>query len=282
MPDLPFHREQLEFISSLASHRSPFLDPFFRFLNYFDSVYFFFALIPIIWIGFSYRWGLRTFYWFTLNSLVNTFAKNCFGWPRPSTDVPELGFFHPSSNGFPSGGAQISLFLAGLLIYRWRSPAAWVIGLGYALLISFSRLYLGVHYPLDLLGGWAIAALLLALFVFTKAPLEKWLSKQPPLFLLFLSLMIPLVVLLISQRDSINYMMGSVMGVGVGTYFSLRFHLFLSSPKTAREALGRSLFGIALLFLVVIGWPAEFWLKSFTVGLFMSLLASPIYRWLTR
>src|SRR5262245_52711156 len=151
MSHLPFHEEQLTFMIDLARHRIALLDPFFRFLNYFDSSYFFFALIPVIWLGISYQWGLRIFYWGTLGSLTNALVKYLVGWPRPSTDLPEIGLLHLHSNGFPSGAAQVCLFLGGLLIYYWRTPTAWIIGSIYILLISFSRLYLGVHYPIDLL-----------------------------------------------------------------------------------------------------------------------------------
>jgi undecaprenyl-diphosphatase len=39
---------------------------------------------------------------------------------------------------------------------RWRWPVAVVAGL-FALLVSLSRIYLGVHYPSDILGGWCAA-----------------------------------------------------------------------------------------------------------------------------
>ena len=162
-------------MTDLIRNRIEFLDPFFRFLNYFDTPYFFFVVIPVIWLGFSYKWGIRIFYWVTLNNLIISFAKNAIGWPRPSTDMPELGFFHPHSFGFPSGGAQMSMFLGGLLIYYGRTPLARIIGPVYILLISFSRLYLGVHYPLDVLGGWVFGLMLLAIFILMRNPLEKWL-----------------------------------------------------------------------------------------------------------
>ena len=280
MSNLPYHQQQLEFMSDLARSRIEWLDPFFRFLHYFDSPYFFFILIPIIWIGFSYQWGLRIFYWFTFSNLVNSFAKHAVGWPRPNTDLPELGLFQPTSPGFPSGGAQTCLFLGGLLIYYWRTPAAWIIGTIYILLISFSRLYLGVHYPIDILGGWAIASIILVLFILLKDPLEKWLVKRGLLFCLILSLVIPALVMVLMPRNGIYYVVGSTMGVGLGTYFSLKNHLFLPKPKSLSEGVGRSVIGIAILLLVVLLWPGkESFAQSFTAGLFMSLAASPICKW---
>lgn len=277
---MPFHQEQLEFMIHLARNRVEFLDPVFRFLAYFDSPYFFFVLIPVIWIGFSYQWGLRIFYWFTLNNLINSYAKYLIGWPRPSTDLPEIGMQHPHSFGFPSGGAQTCLFLGTILIYYWRTPAAWIIGISYILIISFSRLYLGVHYPLDVLGGWIIALLLVTLLIKSKEPLEKFLAKRGLLFCLILTLAIPLILMRIVHTSSIYYIMGSVMGVGVGSYFSLKYHLFLPWPHNLNEGIGRSFIGIALIFLMVSLWPStQSFAKSFVTGLLMSLVASPVCRW---
>ena len=265
-------------MTDLARNRIEFLDPFFRFLHYFDSPYFFFILIPVIWLGFSYRWGLRIFYWITVNNLLINGSKNMVGWNRPSTDIPEIGLYHPHSFGFPSGGAQTAMFLGGLLIYYWRTRAAWIIGTIYILLISFSRLYLGVHYPLDILGGWIVAWLLIWIFVIAKNPLESWLARKGLNFRLFLSLAIPVAIL--SIFPSTSYVMGSAIGVGLGTHFSFKYRLFLRKPPNLMEGMGRSFIGIAALLIIVLLLPGkESFYKSFIAGLFMSLLASPICRW---
>lgn len=280
MSNLPFHEQQLEFMVDLARNRIEFLDPFFRFLNYFDTPYFFFTLIPVIWLGFSYKWGLRIFYWVTLNNLIMNFAKNSVGWPRPSTDLPEIGFFHPTSYGFPSGGAQVAMFLGAILIYYWRTPAAWVIGTIYILLLSFTRLYIGVHYPIDILGGWAIALIMLVLFIYSKAHLEKWLVKKGLSFCLLLSLAIPLALIIAFPIRSVTYPMGSALGVGLGTYFSLKHHLFLRKPANLNEGLGRSFIGIAMLLLIIGLIPGDrSFIQSLIAGLFMSFAASPICKW---
>lgn len=92
------------------------------------------------------------------SGLLNMAAKNYFGRARPSlweSISPETSF------SFPSGHAMGSMTLATVLVLlawptRWRW---WVLGLMLVLvpMVGASRIYLGVHYPSDILAGWAAA-----------------------------------------------------------------------------------------------------------------------------
>ena len=85
-------------------------------------------------------------------------AKLAFARPRPSV-FPAL--VDVSTSSYPSGHAvtSASLGLALMVVCwntRWRWPAI-VAGAAFALGVTFTRLYLGVHYPSDLLAGWCLA-----------------------------------------------------------------------------------------------------------------------------
>ena len=71
------------------------------------------------------------------------------------------------SYSFPSGHAMASFVGIGMLLYVlgrfWRPPRPWrgvvaACGVAFVLLVGFSRVYLGVHYPSDVLGGFAASA----------------------------------------------------------------------------------------------------------------------------
>jgi undecaprenyl-diphosphatase len=109
----------------------------------------------------KYRTALFVFVTTASGNLVNLAVKNVFARPRP-TVVPYLR--DAVSSSFPSGhsmeSAIVYLTLAAMLMRIVEGPATKAYCLGLALLITFlvgvSRVFLGVHYPTDVVGGWII------------------------------------------------------------------------------------------------------------------------------
>ena len=95
---------------------------------------------------------------------LSSLLKLLFGRPRP-TIVPPLVEVHSAS--FPSGHSMLSatvyLTLGALLARTTTRRRLRVYFIGVALALTFvvglSRVYLGVHYPTDVVGGWAAGAL---------------------------------------------------------------------------------------------------------------------------
>ena len=93
--------------------------------------------------------------------LISGGIKALVGRDRPTVRYPQphalVGV--PGGHSFPSGHAAIGFACAGVL--SWLVPRWWPAFFLLAVAIAWSRVYVGVHYPLDVLGG-AVLGLLIA------------------------------------------------------------------------------------------------------------------------
>lgn len=84
---------------------------------------------------------------------LNLLAKAFFRRDRPLETL-----LHEPNYSFPSGHASGSMaFAVAVIILLWPSRWRWwavIAGISFTLLVGVSRIYLGAHYPSDVLGGW--------------------------------------------------------------------------------------------------------------------------------
>lgn len=137
-----------------------------------DTVFLFFSAVGYAWgvvpfdialvVGLAIRRRLREglFAGIALggSALLNMLAKRTFARDRPSlweSIAPEHTY------SFPSGHAMGSMTLATVLVLlAWPTRARWPMIAAMAVFVSMvgaSRVYLGVHYPSDILAGWMAA-----------------------------------------------------------------------------------------------------------------------------
>ena len=100
-----------------------------------------------------------------LGSLLinNMLIKNLVARPRPYTRLEDLMILvpEPGEFSFPSGHASSS-FAAAVVLFRQLPKKFGTPALTLAVLIGLSRLYVGVHYPTDVLAG-AVTGTLIAI-----------------------------------------------------------------------------------------------------------------------
>jgi undecaprenyl-diphosphatase len=146
--------------------------------------YWFVLLLLVVIVAFFYQRGWRLSAILLLvstagSAVLTTVLKSVFQRARP--ELFDSGY-QASFYSFPSGHATVAVGLYGMLTvvlaYRLRGTARWAVavsGILVVLLIGFSRLYLGVHYPTDVVAGYLAALLWL---VCVGAVYALWLSVR--------------------------------------------------------------------------------------------------------
>ncbi len=253
-------------------------------LSFLGSEPFYLLVMPAVVWCLDVRVGLRMGLVLLTSATLNNLVKLAFGWPRPYWVSDQVqGLAHESTYGLPSGHAQNALAMWGTLAIALRRRWATVV-LGILIfLISLSRLYLGVHFPSDVLAGWAIAAILLLAIAWAERPVEAWLKGRPLgvqlLAPVVLSLGLLVVGLLVAQRtadrvvptewtaaasqafpdeppidpqspDGVVSASGTLLGLGVGAVLLRSWGRFSATGPTGQRLarMVAGLLGIVLLY----------------------------------
>ena len=206
--------ETIQLIQSIAT---PWLDTLMTWITDLGSEEAYIALMVVTYLAVDARAGRTLGITLMLSFMLNQVAKGWFDTPRPFELDPDIvrteraaaGALGP---GFPSGHAQSSLTFWGLAALLARRRWFTVVAVAIVVLVAFSRLYLGVHVPLDVVGGLALGALAVALaMAFVRAELT------PPVWLVLLvGVVAPFGLHLLVPTPESDLLMGALAALVVG------------------------------------------------------------------
>lgn len=247
----------LEILHAIQSVHSPFLDSFFGFMTNLHHADFYLLFFPPLYWLYDKRFTRYLLSVFLLGTWSNAVLKGVFHTARPPADAVRK-LYEASAGGpaFPSGHAQNPLMFWGAIALqvRWR----WLTVLLGTLvfLIGYSRLYGGVHWPLDVLGGWLIGALMLAGFEATR---PFWTGENQRLSTqLIIAVCLPLLTLALSLAGAgfsaeadlgeVWKLVGAWIGFWVGACLEEEFVGF--DPRAGRipAHVLKLVFGLAVAF----------------------------------
>ncbi|MCX6006714.1 MAG: phosphatase PAP2 family protein [Chloroflexi bacterium] len=205
----------INLIIAIQQVHGPVLDNIFRAITFAGEEQFYLVLLPLILWCFDYGFGAVLAILFMISNGVNVTLKDLFQQPRPFDLNPGLKLSEATGYGLPSGHAQMSITVWGALAGRLQKKWFWVVAAVIVLLISFSRIYLGVHFPTDVFGGLIIGGILLALYFAYRSRVERWLAGLHIGFQLLLAIGLPLLCLLPSPTTDALTGSGAFLGLCV-------------------------------------------------------------------
>lgn len=123
------------------------------------AIFLLFAALPLLWLVKKREMSLHAFLSALSAWLISKFFKDFFYTPRPFLISGNTPLVNYSSDGsFPSNHTAAAFAIAVTVFLHHRRLGSVLIIL--ALLIGVSRIFGGVHYPVDIIGGAVIGSLI--------------------------------------------------------------------------------------------------------------------------
>ena len=319
------HQWGIEVIRAVQNFSSPFLNEVMKIFTEASTYGFVVFIIGLYLWCIDYKKGLHLAYAAAFTSGLNGGIKRIFRIPRPFAHAPEIMLKSIGGFSTPSGHSSISAFIyPAVLFYKpfgenlskdaqsarpqKNGTASGKLKIAAAiilpLLVGFSRVYLGVHYPTDVLLGWGLGAFIFLSMMFFLPAIEAKLStlnradendaqnikfKKTASIRFTLAALFSFILILIS-REKVNEA-GLILGLAFGNIRILensKYSFDASSgtrvQKLLRFIIGSALSCIPIMIFYLLKIDSSYaqyrlyrFLEFFAVGLIASGLAPIIF-----
>jgi membrane-associated phospholipid phosphatase len=245
----------LDVVIWLQDHGNGLFDLLARVLHFGGRTTFFLIVLTLVYWSVNKRLGLRLLFALLVGSLTYTLIKQIVQDPRPFQLHPDQvrALVDQEGYGFPSGHVTATIVVWGTAaLYFHKRWAYWLVG-GLALLMAWGRMYAGVHYPQDVVGGMVLGLLTL----WAIDPLWRgatWYGERTPLRAQIAGVFLAGFVALVFSYDNPDGIAasGTLWGVGFGLIVEARRVRFSSDGTPQQQAL-RYLGGIVLVGVLYAG-----------------------------
>ncbi|MCL2043238.1 MAG: phosphatase PAP2 family protein [Treponema sp.] len=226
----------LDWIRHIQSGANPPLSMFMRIITGMGSITAYMILLPLIYWCIDEKKCLRLGIILLISVWITVILKLILDQPRPffAEYDPSVGLIPEKLGGFPSGHAQNSLVLLMIIASWGKKKLFFAIAALFCLLIGFSRIYLGVHFPTDVLGGWLIGGFLLCIYFLTGKRIETLLASNSPRAGLLACAALAFAMIMYRPSQEPLMPAGFLLGLGTG-YFLCRRYIGFTASKDNRS-----------------------------------------------
>ncbi|WP_026675083.1 phosphatase PAP2 family protein [Alkalihalobacterium bogoriense] len=230
---------QIDILIWFTKWQHPFLDFIASILTFFGNEEFYFLILPLIYWCVSKQMGFRLFYIFLLSMYSNAFLKVNIAVTRPIgsegissifVESAQVGSHYPHDS-FPSGHAQGSTTLWGYLAYMVKQRNFTIFACILIFLVSCSRLYSGLHWPIDVISGVLIGLGIILL----SFQLQQWMSATTSTMKWGIVTLVPLVLMFVFPHDEGIKYSAFLLGAGIGYLLEKSFVNMEISPVLWRK-----------------------------------------------
>lgn len=210
----------MEIIQAMQAYASPTLDSVVFWLTNLGSEQAYIVLLLIAFVGINPVLGQRLAIALLGSLFLNQQAKAFFDTPRPFFEDARVARSAEAIEtaigpGFPSGHAQSSLTFWGMAAFYVGRFWFWVLAILLIAAVALSRLYLGVHFPVDVVGGLLFGLTITVFAVLFFQELEP-LGSVPSGLIVLLGVAIPLLTHVLFATADSGLILGALSAFVVG------------------------------------------------------------------
>lgn len=157
------------------------LTPIMQAFTFLGNEEFYLLVMPILVWAVDYRFGARMGTLLLTTGAINWIGKAAFHQPRPFWISQEVKVLDPTPHtgfGLPSGHSMNSAAVFGLFATWLKRTWVTVLAVFIFLMVGISRIYLGVHFTVDVVVGWTLGLLVLWLFIKLEDRVAAWFNAK--------------------------------------------------------------------------------------------------------
>lgn len=239
---------ELEILRHIQSIANPFFDFLFQLITICGEQIVLISIISIIYWALDKKFGEYIAYSVLTSVLLNNAIKDIFKMKRPIGEEGIRTLREQTATGysFPSGHTQSASSFYGSMAIYLKNRVMYIIATVMIILIGFSRLYLGVHYPKDVIVG-GILGVLTSLICYK---LYNRVENKMLLYVVTFAIFIP--ALTFAHSADFIKGMGTYLGFIIGIYIEKRYVNFSTEENTGNKII-RVLLGIVILLVLQLG-----------------------------
>ncbi|GAB5492589.1 MAG: hypothetical protein Phog2KO_28040 [Phototrophicaceae bacterium] len=251
----------LDIVLWFQEHRTAWMELMVQILDQMGYDLGYVALFGLIFWAISKRHGIRLVFALIIIGIVSFALKDIMMRPRPYA-VSDLvrPVFEADGYGIPSGHTSLAVMIWGYIALWLRKGWVWVLAVAYMLLQGVGRMIAGVHYPQDIVAGFILGVVTLAIYYPSATHWGQFWKKQSFTVQIAIALIIPLIMISTTlflplpqeQIEAYLSLIGLVMGVGLGATIEAEFIQFEAHPQASKRAI-HFVLGIIIVAGIILG-----------------------------
>jgi membrane-associated phospholipid phosphatase len=229
----------LEIVRWFQTLRFGLLDNIAVILDFANDGIFYVVIIGAIYWMFNKDLGIRMLFALIISGILTLVLKDIFARPRPYEILYSgiIPLVKESTFGIPSGHSLMTLVIWGYFAIWMKKRSIAIAVTTYIIVQGLSRMYMGVHFPQDVLAGWLLGGIILWSYATQIDRVDIWWRSQSLLIQLGVPIAFGILSMLffLGNLDGLAFA-GLLLGAGGAVVFESRYIHFRHKQSRVHRA----------------------------------------------